>query len=100
MKRDVKAVMQALDQEHDSLEDAAKAAIEAYESVAATRDQWIVVARPLAGGPYVSVGPWTTHNQASKASRHLVSAHNQPAEGTGMAVMKMYQPDWVKKLDQ
>lgn len=100
MRRDIKAVAAALEQEYDSVEDAAKAAIEAYEKVAATRDQWIVVARPLAGGPCVSVGPWTTRNQADKASRHLVSAHRTETAGTGMAIMKMYQPDWVKKLDQ
>lgn len=100
MRRDIKAVAEALEQEYDTVEDAAKAAIEAYQSVNKTRDQWIVVARILAGGPILSVGPWTTENQARKASQHLVSAHREPTEGTGMSILRMYQPDWVKKLDQ
>lgn len=99
MRRDIKAVAAALEREYDSVEDAAKAAIEAYESIASTRDQWIVVARPLADGPYLSVGPWTTQNQAAKASRSLVSAHREPTPGTGMAIIKMYQPDWITKLN-
>lgn len=99
MRRDIKAVAEALGREYDSVEDAAKAAIEAYESVASTREQWIVVARPLAGGPYMSVGPWTTRNQATKASVNIVSAHREPTEGTGIAIMRMYQPDWLDKLN-
>lgn len=96
--REIKAVTAVLDAEFDDIEEAARAVIAALDEVRASKDQWIVVARPLAGGPYVSVGPWTTHNQASKASQHLVSAHKEPTQGTGMAVMKMYQPDWLNKL--
>lgn len=97
--REIKAVTAALDAEYDDIEDAARAVITALDEVRATKDQWIVVARPLARGPIVSVGPWTTHNQASKASQSLVSAHTEPTTGTGMAVVKMYQPDWIDKLN-
>lgn len=99
MRREVSAVMKALDSEHDSLEDAAKAAIEAYEEVNRSRDQWIVVAKPLRNGPLVGVGPWTTRNQAEKASESFVSAHRDSNEGTGMAVVKMHHTEWIKKLN-
>lgn len=97
--REVKAVAAALDAEYDDIDDAARAVITALDEVRATKDQWIVVARPLANGPIVSVGPWTTHNQAAKASTSIVSAHKEPTDGTGMAVVKMYQPDWINKLN-
>lgn len=87
-----------LDAEYDDIEEAARAVITALDEVRGTKDQWIVVARPLAGGPYISVGPWTTQNQAVKASKSIVSAHREPTPGTGMAVIKMYQPEWLSKL--
>lgn len=96
--REIKAVMSVLEREFDDVEDAAKAAIAALDEVRSGKEQWIVVARPLAGGPYVSVGPWTTHNQAAKASQHIVSAHKEPTPGTGMAVMRMHQPEWIEKV--
>ena len=100
MRRDLRAVMTALEQEYDDVEDAAKAAIEAYESVNGKRDQWIVVARPMRDGPYVAVGSWTTKNQAMKASRVFVSAHKDDTTGTGLIVMPMYQPEWVEKWEE
>lgn len=96
--REIKAVTAVLDAEHDDIEEAARAVIAALDEVRSSKEQWIVVARPLAGGPYLSVGPWTTLNQAVKASTSLVSAHKEPTEGTGMTVMRMYQPDWLNKL--
>lgn len=96
--REIKAVTAVLDAEFDDIEEAARAVITALDEVRSGKEQWIVVARPLAGGPYLSVGPWTTRNQATKASVDIVSAHKEPTEGTGIAIMRMYQPDWLAKL--
>ena len=95
--REIKAVVEALSREFDDIEDAARAAITALDEVRVTKDQWIVVARPLAGGPYVAVGPWTTKNQALKASRSFVSAHKDDNSGTGLVVMSMNQPEWIDR---
>lgn len=96
--REIKAVSAVLDTEFDDIEDAARAVIAALDEVRASRDQWILVARPLAGGPILSVGAWTTENQARKASQNLVSAHREPTEGTGMAIIRMRQPEWLANL--
>lgn len=96
--REIKAVVEALSREFDDIEDAARAAITALDEVRVTKDQWIVVARPLAGGPDIAVGPWTTKNQALKASEEFVSAHKEPTPGTGKIIMSMRQPNWLEKI--
>ena len=99
VKRTVKAVMQVLEREHEDLESAAEAAVAAYEAEATKKEQHIVVARPLRDGPLVAVGPWTTRNQAERASQSFVSAHRDSSEGTGLAVLKMYHTNWINKLE-
>lgn len=99
VSREVSEVKKALDREYEDLIDAAHAAVEAYEKVHATRDQWIVIARPLRNGPLVTVGPWTTRTQAEKAEKQFVSAHRDSNEGTFSVVTRMYQTSWMKKLE-
>ena len=89
----------ALDHEYEDLADAAHAAAEAYEKVHATREQWIVIARPLRDGPIVTVGSWTTRTQAEKAEKQFVSAHRDSNEGTFSFVTRMYQTSWMQKLE-
>ena len=97
--KEVAEIKKALDHEYEDLADAAHAAAEAYEKVHATRDQWIVVARPLRDGPIVTVGPWTTRTQAEKAEKQFVSAHRDSNEGTFSFVTRMYQTSWMQKLE-
>jgi len=98
--REVRAVASVLDPavSEDALAMAVEA-IEALDVVRGTKDQWIVVARPLANGPYVAIGTWTTKKQAMKASESLCSAHRTPQPGTGMMVMPMNHPSWLDKLE-
>jgi len=97
--REMRAVARVLDSDmSDDAMDMAREAIEALDEVRVTKDQWIVVARVMAGGPYLAVGPWTTKKQAMKASESLCSAHKEPTPGTGMIVMPMNQPAWLDKL--
>lgn len=98
--RELRAVAGVLDPSvsEDAL-DMAREVIEALDAVRSTKDQWIVVARPLANGPYLAVGSWTTKKQAMKASESLCSAHSTPTPGTGMMVMPMRQPEWLDKLE-
>lgn len=97
--RELRAVADVLSKEWDDVEVAAREVINALDDVRGTKDQWIVVARPLADGPYLAVGPWTTRNQASKAGETIVSAHKEPTPGTGRIVMQMNHPSWLAKLD-
>lgn len=98
--REVRAVASILDPDQsDEAMDMAREAIEALDTVRAGKDQWIVVARPMANGPYLAVGTWTTKKQAMKASESLVSAHRTETPGTGMIVMPMNHPSWLDKLN-
>jgi len=97
--KEVTEIKKALDHEYEELIDAALAAAEAYEKVHVTREQWIVVARPLRDGPVVTVGPWTTRNQAEVAEKQFVSAHRDSNEGTFSFVTRMYQTSWMQKLE-
>lgn len=98
--REIKAVASILDPTlSDEAKDMAVEVIEALDKVRDTKDQWIVVARPLAGGPYVSVGAWTTKRQAMRATESFVSAHKEHEPGTGMMVMPMRHPEWLDTLN-
>lgn len=97
--REIKAVASVLDPElSEEAKDMAVEVIEALDKVRDDKDQWIVVARPLADGPYVSVGSWTTKRQAMRATQSLVSAHVRQTPGVGMMVMPMYHPAWLDTL--
>lgn len=98
--REIKAVASILDPSvSDEAKDMAVEVIEALDKVREKKDQWIVVARPLAEGPYVSVGSWTTKRQAMRASESFVSAHREHAPGTGLVVMPMRHPEWLDTLN-
>lgn len=99
-QRELRAVANILDPNlSDEAMDMAREVVEKLDDVRSSKDQWIVVARPMANGPDLAVGTWTTKRQAMKASESLVSAHRTPTPGTGMIVMPMYHPSWLEKLN-
>ena len=97
---EVKAVARVLDPTmSDEAMDMAREAIEALDQVRAGKDMWIMSARTIKDGPIINVGPWTTKNQALRATKQLAFA-DDPNEtpGLGVMVMRMRTPDWLESL--
>jgi len=62
------------------------------------REYWLVSARTMRDGPALTVGPFSTKNQAVKAASKLAFA-DDPAStpGLGYLIHKMNPPSWLEK---
>jgi len=76
--------------------DLAKDMIEALDKAREDRDQWIVTARTMTGGPIVTVGPFSTMLQASKAMKKI-SFVDTEGEGVGAMILNMKPVSWIDK---
>lgn len=72
--------------------------IEALDAARADREWWLVSARTLKDGPTLTIGPFSTKNQALKASGRVAFA-DDPATtpGLGLMVHKMQPPTWLDR---
>lgn len=96
---EVKLVAKMMDP--DVSEDAMELArniIDALDAARADREQWLVSARTMREGPTLTVGPWSTKNQALKAAGKIAFADDpNSTPGLGWLVHKMYPPGWLDK---
>lgn len=72
--------------------------IEALDESRSDREWWLVSARTLRDGPAVTVGPYSTRNQALKAASRLAFADDpNTTPGLGYLVHMMKPPTWLEK---
>lgn len=76
--------------------DLAKDMIEALDKSREDRDQWIVTARTMVGGPIITVGPFSTMLQASKAMKKIAFVDPEGA-GVGAMFLNMKPVSWIDK---
>lgn len=69
--------------------------IEALDDARQDREQWVASARLLHNGPMISIGPYSTKNQALKALGRLSAADSGP--DVGGLVHRMNSPAWLDK---
>lgn len=74
----------------------AKDMIEALDKAREDRDQWIVTARTMVGGPIITVGPFSTMLQAGKAMKKI-SFVDLDGEGVGAMFLNMKPVSWINK---
>lgn len=72
--------------------------IEALDESRADREWWLVSARTLKDAPTITVGPFSTKNQAMKAASRIAFA-DDPATtpGLGALIHNMKPPAWLDK---
>ena len=70
--------------------------IEALDKAREDREQWIVTARTMVGGPIITVGPFSTMLQASKAMKKI-SFVDTEGEGIGAMFLNMKPVSWIDK---
>lgn len=70
--------------------------IDALDAARTDREWWLVSARTIRNGPTLTVGPYSTKNQAIKAAGKIAFA-DDPAKfpGLGWMVHKMNSPTWL-----
>jgi hypothetical protein len=97
---EIKAVARVLDPSlSEESMDMAREAIEALDKVRLNKDMWILSARTLKNGPILSIGPWTTKNQAMRALKQVAFADDpNTTPGLGAIVMRMRNPEWLESL--
>lgn len=85
----------------DQLEDAKVLAKEMITKLDESRqdvEQWILSAKTSSKGPSISVGPWTTKNQAVKAASKLAFDDDpNTTPGVGYLIHRLQHPVWLDK---
>lgn len=78
--------------------DLARDIIEALDEARQDREYWLLSARTLKDAPTITVGPFSTKNQALKAASRLAFA-DDPATtpGVGALIHNMKPPVWLDK---
>lgn len=72
--------------------------IEALDEARSDREAWLVSARTLRNGPSLTVGPFSTKNQAVKAASKIAFADDpNTTPGLGYLIHKMNPPSWLNK---
>ena len=97
---EVKLVAQILDSEaSDEAREMAKEIIEVIDKSRTNLEQWVLSFKVSAKSPVITVGPWTTKNQALKATK-LICFDDDPmtTPGVGWYVHKMNTPTWLASL--
>lgn len=94
---EVKLVAKLMDPEisEDSM-DLAREIIEALDQARQDRDAWVVVARTMKDGPVLTVGPFSTVLQASKAMHKIPFA--DLGEGVGARLAPLRTTKWIDEL--
>jgi hypothetical protein len=82
LKKEIDAVAAALEQPHESAQQAAAAAIEAIDQARAERVMYVAAMR-FEGPVFIGLGPFSTKNQAQKA----IEKHPAAAMVRGWAVV-------------
>lgn len=73
--------------------------IDALDAARADRDYWLVSARTLRNGPSITVGPYSTKNQAMKAAAKIPFADDPwTTPGLGYLVHNMKPPTWLDNI--
>lgn len=76
----------------------AKDMVDALDEARSDRDYWLVSARTMRDGPALTVGPFSTKNQAVKAASKLAFADDPNlTPGLGYLIHKMNPPSWLEK---
>ena len=70
--------------------------IDALDAARADREWWLVSARTIRDGPAITVGPYSTKNQAMRAAQKIAFADDpMTTPGLGYLVYKMNPPAWL-----
>jgi hypothetical protein len=83
----------------DDAKSLARDIIDALDEARSDREWWLVSARTLKDGPSITVGPYSTRNQALKAASRIAFA-DDPATtpGLGYLVHMMKPPSWLDRF--
>lgn len=97
---EVSLVAKMMDPEaSDDAKDLARDIIDALDEARSDREWWLVSARTIKDGPSITVGPYSTRNQAVKAASKIAFADDpNTTPGLGYLVHKMNPPSWLDKL--
>lgn len=80
----------------DEAKEMARNIIDALDAARADREWWLVSARTLRNGPTLTVGPYSTRNQALKAAGRIAFADDPNQHpGLGWMVHNMKPPSWL-----
>jgi len=80
----------------DDAKELARNIIDALDAMRADREWWLVSARTLRNGPTLTVGPYSTKNQALKAAAKISFADDpDKVPGLGWIVHNMKPAAWL-----
>lgn len=71
--------------------------IDALDAAREDREWWVVSARTIRNGPTLTIGPYSTKNQALKAAGKIAFADDPTQHaGLGWMVHNMKPPNWLE----
>jgi phosphoribosylcarboxyaminoimidazole (NCAIR) mutase len=83
----------------DDALDLAKEMIEALDASRTKRDMWIVSARTMKNAPVITVGVFSTKNQAMKAASTIPFCDDpEVTPGVGALIHNMKPPEWLAAI--